>query len=71
MNTPEIGDSVLYWGRGDTLVHGILAECAISPLTGNPRYRVVDLASEMKDEEAGRWVDILEVVRFDLPCVCE
>ena len=69
MNTPEIGDSVLYWGRMDNLVRGILAERAISPLTGNPRYRVVDSFQEMKDEEAGRWVDVLEVQRIDAPAL--
>ncbi len=58
---PQIGDRVAYHGR-DAIVSGILAERTLSPLTGNPRYRVVDFTSEIADEEAGRWVGIEEVI---------
>ncbi len=61
LSAPEIGDRVYFYGRGDAMVCGILAERAIGPLTGNPRYRVVDLPSEMRDPEAGRWVPVEEV----------
>lgn len=33
----------------------------------NPRYRVVDSSSEARDPEAGRWVGVEDVIRFDSP----
>ncbi len=64
-NIPQPGDRVLYHGRHKNMVRGVLAERAISPLTNNPRYRVVDTAQEISDPEAGRWIDINDVIRFD------
>jgi hypothetical protein len=67
MSAPEIGDRVCYWGRSERLVSGVLAERAIGPLTGNPRYRVVDSWREAADPDAGRWVGIELVHRIDPP----
>jgi hydrogenase maturation factor len=61
-NDPQPGDRIIYAGRTGNHVAGIVAERAIGPLSGNPRYRVVDFASEMRDEEAGRWVDVFHVI---------
>jgi hypothetical protein len=69
MNLPTVGDHCTYHGWYDNVVGGILAERRISPLTGNPRYRIVDSAGEMKDPHAGRWVDVLHVIAFDPPRV--
>jgi hypothetical protein len=59
---PQVGDRVVYAGRTGEHVGGYLAERAVSPLTGNPRYRVVDFLREMLDEEAGRWVGVEHVI---------
>jgi hypothetical protein len=61
MNTPQIGDCITYHGF-DNVVSGIIAERAISPLTGNPRYRVVDSHQETKDPEAGKWINVEAVL---------
>jgi len=61
MNEPQIGDRVQYYGKGDAIVEGFLAESIIGPLTGNPRYRVVDSMQDVKDEEAGKWVSVENV----------
>ncbi len=68
MNEPQVGDRVLYHGRFDNVVEGILAERILSPLTGNPRYRVVDSWAEAKDEEAGRWIDVMEIIGIYPSC---
>jgi len=56
--TPQPGDWIVYHGRNDAQVGGFIAERRISPLTGNPRYRVVDSMQDAKDEEAGHWVSL-------------
>jgi hypothetical protein len=63
----EVGDRVYYRGRFDNVVGGILAERAVSPLTGNPRYRVVDSWDEAADCDAGRWVEIEDVIGIHPP----
>lgn len=60
-NPIRVGDRVHYWSsrqgqRGDTLVGGIVAERAPSPLGTGDRLRVVDSAGEMADPDAGRWI---------------
>lgn len=57
-NQPQPGDRIYYYGDHDQVVNGIVAERQLGPLTGDPNYRVVDFASEMKDPEAGRWIPI-------------
>ena len=65
--TPNIGDCVMYWDRnGLSIIGGIVAETATGPLTGTPRVRVVDLTSEMNDDEAGRWIDETAIVHVAL-----
>ena len=65
--TPNIGDCVMYWDRnGLNIIGGIVAETAAGPLTGAPRVRVVDTASEMADDEAGRWIDEAAIIRVAL-----
>ena len=56
------GDFVTYAGRSGAIAGGIVAERAISPLTLNPRFRVVDFASEAADPDAGRWVDVMHLL---------
>lgn len=63
-NLPQPGDGIAFASESGAIVHGILAERAIGPLTGNPRYRVVDTFSEADDPDAGCWVDILHVLSF-------
>jgi hypothetical protein len=58
INVPQVGDRITYHGIDNTFVSGFLAERSISPLTGNPRYRVVDSMQEAKDPEAGKWVGL-------------
>ncbi|MCZ2075470.1 MAG: hypothetical protein LC130_10780 [Bryobacterales bacterium] len=65
--TTNIGDHVMYWDRqGVSIIGGIVAETAAGPLTGTPRVRVVDTASEMADDEAGRWIDEAAIIRVAL-----
>ena len=65
--TPNIGDCVMYWDRnGLNIIGGIVADTATGPLTGTPRVRVVDTASEMADDEAGRWIDEAAIIRVAL-----
>lgn len=54
----KVGDVVVYWTPHETQAEGVVADRAISPLTGNPRVRVVDFASEMSDPDAGKWLDV-------------
>jgi hypothetical protein len=56
--TPHPGDYIEYYGRHNNIVAGFIAERSISPLTGNPRYRVVDSMQEAKDVDAGRWIGV-------------
>lgn len=60
--TPKAGDYIQYHGIDNTVVGGIIAERAISPITGNQRYRVVDSLREAPDREAGRWIGLEETI---------
>ena len=51
-----VGDCVVYHGDHGNLIRGSVADREISPLTRRTMYRVVDLASEMFDSDAGTWV---------------
>jgi hypothetical protein len=53
----EIGDEVVYHGDHGNLVQAIVADRAVTPLTGITRYRLVDFWSEVDDAEAGRWIN--------------
>lgn len=52
------GDYVAYYGRSGHPCHGYVAERAISPLTGNPCFRVVDKITDIIDPRAGIWRDL-------------
>lgn len=58
MDTIQVGDEASYYGRTGDVCRGYVAECAVSPLTGNLRCRIVDEVSDMTDEEAGIWRNI-------------
>lgn len=60
-NPPQRGDYVLYYGKHDNIIGGYLAVRYISPLTGNPRYLVVDSLQEDGDDGAGHWIGIENV----------
>jgi len=52
----EVGDEVVFHGDHGNLVHGLVAERTVGPLMHRTMYRVVDLASEMFDTDAGKWI---------------
>jgi hypothetical protein len=52
---PEPRTFVEPGGHG-TLVRGLVAEHAVSPLTHRTVYRVVDFASEMLEPDTGKWL---------------
>jgi hypothetical protein len=52
----EVGDEVVFHGDHGNLVRGLVAERTLSPLTQRTMYRVVDLASELFDADAGKWI---------------
>ena len=59
----QVGDRVIYYPRNsDIMAGGIVAERAVSPLTGNPRFRIVDFAREIADPDAGQWRGIGDIV---------
>ena len=52
----EVGDEVVFHGDHDNLVRAIVADRALSPLSGLTRYRVVNFWSESFDSDAGKWI---------------
>jgi len=54
--TAKVGDKVTYLKDGH-IIKGIVADAMKSPLLGDLHYRIVDFASEMEDEDAGRWIN--------------
>ena len=52
----EVGDDVVFHGDRGNLVRGIVADRALSPLSGLTRYRVVNFWSESFDSDAGKWI---------------
>ena len=54
----------IYAGDKGTVLRGVLAERRIGPLSGNPVYRVTDTHQEARDLDAGVWIGINDVIRF-------
>ena len=52
----EVGDEVVFLGDHGNPVRGIVADRALSPLSGLTRYRVVNFWSESFDSDAGKWI---------------
>jgi hypothetical protein len=63
-NPPQLGWTVFYAGDKGTVLRGVLAERRIGPLSGNPVYRVTDTHQEARDLDAGVWIGINDVIRF-------
>ena len=52
----EVGDEVVFHGDHGNFVRAIVADRALSPLSGLTRYRVVNFWSESFDSDAGKWI---------------
>jgi hypothetical protein len=53
----EVADEVVFISKYiNNLVRACVAECAVSPLSGERRYRVVDFWPESLDLDAGSWI---------------
>jgi hypothetical protein len=52
----EVGDEVIFHGDHGTLIRGLVADRAVSPLTQRMMYRVVNFVSEMFEPDSGEWV---------------
>jgi hypothetical protein len=53
----EVGDEVVFTSKyTNNLVRACVTECAVSPLSGEPLYRVVDFWRESFDPDAGCWI---------------
>jgi hypothetical protein len=63
----EVGDEVVFHGDHGNLVRGIVADRALSPLTGLTSYRVVDFWSESYDPDAGKWITHSRLFMFQTP----
>jgi hypothetical protein len=63
----QIGDEVIFHGDHATLVRGLVADCAASPLTHCNVYRVVDLAPEMFEPDTGEWVPHEKLFKIGSP----
>jgi hypothetical protein len=55
-DSAEVGDEVVFHGDHGNLVRGIVADRALSPLSGLTMYLVVDFWSESYDPDAGKWI---------------
>jgi hypothetical protein len=73
-NLPQPGDVIRYYGstRSDVVSVGTIARREDrSPVTGNPRYFVVDPGDNYLDPVTGRWVPLEDVVGIDAPVTPE